>query len=303
MPSYEEYVKKVDEKKATKGNKSNQSSPFSSFDHVSDKIDEIIRNEPIFQTNSKNDIEEKEKNNPFNIEPREQLEKKPMKPEFKTDFMKEPSVIEVNKKEELFEISTPKKSISIPLHIAKQKKDDENIQTSSHKAANDEPVSHFLNSSQSHDKEKTKSKKKLLPFDFNLFSKKKDDETDKDTYLSEGNQQIQIEDKPEDIHKKEGFTIFKKESKKNEDDETNTEVSVSEPIEQTELSALTQQFENKSSAAHNQPINEDVLKLLAITDELLGKLPEDVISEFAESEDFVLYEKVMKKYQILKDKS
>jgi hypothetical protein len=41
-----------------------------------------------------------------------------------------------------------------------------------------------------------------------------------------------------------------------------------------------------------------VLKLLAITDDLLGKLPEDVISDFASSEDFKLYKKVMDKYNI-----
>jgi hypothetical protein len=45
-------------------------------------------------------------------------------------------------------------------------------------------------------------------------------------------------------------------------------------------------------------LDDDVRKLLAITDELLGKLPEHVIEEFASSDDFALYEKIMSKYHI-----
>ncbi len=47
-------------------------------------------------------------------------------------------------------------------------------------------------------------------------------------------------------------------------------------------------------------IDEDLIKLLKITDDLLGKLPEEVIEEFSQSEDFPLYEKVMRKYDIVK---
>ena len=43
--------------------------------------------------------------------------------------------------------------------------------------------------------------------------------------------------------------------------------------------------------------DQDVERLLPILDSLLEKLPEEVISEFAESDDFDLYEKVMKKYK------
>ncbi len=43
-------------------------------------------------------------------------------------------------------------------------------------------------------------------------------------------------------------------------------------------------------------IDEDLKKFLSIVDNLLGKLPEDVIREFAESEDFIIYERVMRKY-------
>ncbi|UCD14598.1 MAG: hypothetical protein JSW60_04045 [Thermoplasmatales archaeon] len=45
-------------------------------------------------------------------------------------------------------------------------------------------------------------------------------------------------------------------------------------------------------------LDEDVKKLLVITDNLLGELPEEVIDKFAQSEDFELYSKVLHKYKI-----
>jgi hypothetical protein len=44
-------------------------------------------------------------------------------------------------------------------------------------------------------------------------------------------------------------------------------------------------------------VDNDVEKLLLILDGLLEKLPDDVINEFAESEDFAIYERVMSKYK------
>ena len=56
---------------------------------------------------------------------------------------------------------------------------------------------------------------------------------------------------------------------------------------------------NDGDIAKETPILDDEIKqLLNITDELLGKLPDEVIDEFAQSEDFKLYEKVMIKYKI-----
>lgn len=49
----------------------------------------------------------------------------------------------------------------------------------------------------------------------------------------------------------------------------------------------------------NRPLlDDDVRKLLLITDKLLGKLPENVIEEFASSDDFTFYERIMNKYHI-----
>jgi hypothetical protein len=45
-------------------------------------------------------------------------------------------------------------------------------------------------------------------------------------------------------------------------------------------------------------IDDDIKKILSITDSLLGELPEDVIDRFTQSDDFELYEKVLNKYKI-----
>ena len=54
----------------------------------------------------------------------------------------------------------------------------------------------------------------------------------------------------------------------------------------------------KETVVENPLLDEDIKKVLSITDNLLEKLPEEVIDKFAQSEDFELYEKVMSKYKI-----
>jgi len=44
--------------------------------------------------------------------------------------------------------------------------------------------------------------------------------------------------------------------------------------------------------------DEDLKKVLNMTDTLLSELPEDILNDFIESEDYKLYEKVMNKYKI-----
>jgi len=41
---------------------------------------------------------------------------------------------------------------------------------------------------------------------------------------------------------------------------------------------------------------DDVKRVLKVIDDLFGKLPENVVAEFANSKDFELYERVLKKY-------
>jgi len=55
---------------------------------------------------------------------------------------------------------------------------------------------------------------------------------------------------------------------------------------------------NKEKHSTSLELDEDIKKILLMTDTLLGELPEDVIDRFMQSEDFELYEKVMNKYKI-----
>lgn len=66
-----------------------------------------------------------------------------------------------------------------------------------------------------------------------------------------------------------------------------------------ELAELSQELEKGlTKKGEIEVIDEDVKKLLPILDQLLGKLPTEVIDEFVQSEDYVLYEKLLKKYGI-----
>ena len=47
---------------------------------------------------------------------------------------------------------------------------------------------------------------------------------------------------------------------------------------------------------HDPKHKEEMAKVLAILDDMLEKLPEDVIEKFASSDDFKLYEKIMDLY-------
>lgn len=57
-------------------------------------------------------------------------------------------------------------------------------------------------------------------------------------------------------------------------------------------------IEKKEVEKENPLFDEDIKNVLAITDNLLGKLPEEVIDEFVKSKDYELYEKVIRKYRI-----
>jgi hypothetical protein len=54
----------------------------------------------------------------------------------------------------------------------------------------------------------------------------------------------------------------------------------------------------KKASIPEKTLDEDVRKILQITDELLASLPEDQIKKFANSKDFELYEAVLTKYKI-----
>ena len=62
---------------------------------------------------------------------------------------------------------------------------------------------------------------------------------------------------------------------------------------QEKLYQLREEAVKKSVVSEKEKLTKDVLKIL---DDLLGKLPDEVIEEFARSKDFELYKKVMEMY-------
>jgi len=56
--------------------------------------------------------------------------------------------------------------------------------------------------------------------------------------------------------------------------------------------------ENTDKSCPILPIDEDLIKVLHMTDSLLGELPDDILTDFIESKNYKLYEKVMNRYKI-----
>ena len=56
-------------------------------------------------------------------------------------------------------------------------------------------------------------------------------------------------------------------------------------------------IKQKAADSGKPNFDSDVEKLLPVIDSLLEKLPDEVIDSFAKSDDFALYEKVVKKYK------
>jgi hypothetical protein len=59
-------------------------------------------------------------------------------------------------------------------------------------------------------------------------------------------------------------------------------------------------MENKGVKAFliEKPVDQDVKKVLAIVDELLEKLPADIVEKFSKTKDYELYRKVLDRYGV-----
>lgn len=103
-----------------------------------------------------------------------------------------------------------------------------------------------------------------------------------------------------DSKKKSLFDFYRKEKKKEHKKKLHFDVKKKNEIDKNQI--LYRDINNIISAPveKSEPslIDEDVKKLLVITDNLLGELPEEVIDKFANSDDFKLYSKVLQKYKI-----
>jgi len=81
--------------------------------------------------------------------------------------------------------------------------------------------------------------------------------------------------------------------RKRKKDKEHNEKNYSQTSEMNTLIAGKNEMEKE-----DRILDEDIKKILLMTDNLLGNLPEEVIDEFVKSKDFVLYEKVINKYKV-----
>ena len=172
MLSYEDCKKKLDEKNSQEKKSDSTHQPIN-FDHVEDKIDQIIQGGDIKKPSEQPPPKYPE----FNLnekpiaEARIQLEKKPVFPVFEDADRKKQLYIGDSRKEELFEISNPskkdnkenniKKKLSIDLHL-KDKKD------SDHSSNNQINNASFENN---YNQERKNPVKNLFNFKFNFLHK------------------------------------------------------------------------------------------------------------------------------------
>jgi len=89
--------------------------------------------------------------------------------------------------------------------------------------------------------------------------------------------------------------------KKYEENENNTSLFDIERTNEQKNKTSEIEFDTNKQNMHtkgNDILDDDVRKVLEIADNLLEKLPEEVIDKFASSKDFEIYEKVITKYKI-----
>jgi len=120
--------------------------------------------------------------------------------------------------------------------------------------------------------------------------KTKEIEKQQQKELKEKEKQIQEEKK-----KQEKKPIAVKIIKKKEKPERETPQPKPEPEIQTQQPEP--QIETHQPEPKLQPPEDDLIKAFEIIDDLLGKLPDDTINEFVQSDDFEIYEKVVSKYK------
>ncbi|MDG6217865.1 MAG: hypothetical protein QCI00_00300 [Candidatus Thermoplasmatota archaeon] len=113
--------------------------------------------------------------------------------------------------------------------------------------------------------------------------------------LTQINEKDSNDKKPEGSVKKKNKLCFKSKkffSKKTQKRKSDKQINISNDEDESCKTSTVTPFE--------VAVDEDIIKLLRITDDLLGKLPDEIIEEFSQSDDFSLYEKVMRKYDVIK---
>jgi hypothetical protein len=91
--------------------------------------------------------------------------------------------------------------------------------------------------------------------------------------------------------------LKKLEEKKKQKAKSKTEKKTSKISKEEPKINIKHNINLKENSSEVLSMDEDVIKFLKIADDLLEKLPDDVIDEFAKSKDFEVYERVINKYK------
>ncbi len=216
---------------------------------------------------------------------------KTMKPFFDIDWTKNPKIEEkqlnmLNKENiELIDVSKLVRNEKTKINYAQATTKSKDIKTK-----REEGHVYYLKSMQN----KKADKDSYIPVDFDEKAKIiKEKETKEEQKKLE--KEKKISEKEEEKRRKAELKKQKQEEKQRKKEEKKRLKEQKKKQPKTKSKSKTKEEHNKEDTTF---LDEDIKKLLLVTDELLGQLPEQVIEKFAKSEDFELYEKVMSKYKI-----
>jgi len=233
-----------------------------------EKIDKLLSNyEKTVKNNQNSDKKEKKDTKPYLefVEIRQSIEKKPQ-------------AIESDAEKNLFGNKTTKKSIEEAKEITFNIKEDKSNtkELTFNVSKNDDKIQKL---------EGTTDKKKNNKKRFFLFkSKKNESNQNRGGKESEVRNQNLQDEKIKSTSKKKLLLKNQKSIKKSNDYDRTDKQKDHENKNDEEIIEKEKTF-----------FDEDIKKVLLITDHLLEKLPEDVINEFIKSKDFELYERVINK--------
>jgi hypothetical protein len=227
-----------------------------------DKIDDLIANyEKTKKIDNKNIDQEKKDKKPY-------LEFV----EIRDTSAKKPQTSELNNEKKLPIEDKTKKSIEGEKEIIFNVKDDDS-----------KTKEITFNFSEKDDKEQKVEKKDKKRFFIFKSKKNKKDEVKK---IKEDkiDKKKELKNKKIKEKNKKLFSKKKKSNKKSDDTQNTKKLEDDLNIKEREIQDNEKTF-----------LDEDIKKVLLITDSLLEKLPEEVINEFIKSKDFELYERVINK--------
>lgn len=326
MQHSEEIKKKVEIKKEEEKSKQFDDHSSQNFNKVSNEIDQILKQDTNIISNKPPEKISHFEKKTFSEEEQKPFESNILEPTVHVDpAVKQPDV-QHETKEELFEIarfnevgSSYNQQISTDqseqlVHSNNPEKKDSRFKKKSFiPKVNKEKINEIKTAKARKERKKEffnfsflakKNKKETfnpknqvneqtgLPFEKSAPVKAEKVKSEKKSFFKEKNTEKKPFFKDKSSEKK-PFTLFKKEKA-----EANEKSDSEQKMPHTEVVTEGKEETIQMNQNYSNAVDEDLIKFLKVADDLLGKLPEHVINEFASSEDFALYQKIMEKYKI-----